>query len=260
MGSHLKGAKRALRRSNLQQQLPTSAIFRGERAATGLCERHEGTIVNRPMSFSRMPGFGRLCLVLVAAVALLATRAVTAADAPGPGGTTSESEPAQRIRELVRLSPSFDAAPVYFYINDALFAVPRNLIVRMPEHAVGDAREAVSPNLLAASSRVTLHAMLPDMAGLTETNAECYLRGSGCDRLVRIIITEETSGSTFVRRNEEKKYYKQWGAIRSKLQPTCGHSRWMRELADDTTWVASHTTHRCCSIAICPLFLLPCVR
>jgi hypothetical protein len=172
----------------------------------------QATIVIRSMWFSKTQCFGRLCLVIVAAAGSLIHHTSVSGDAdPPPSSATSEGEAAQQVRKLMRLSPSFDTAPVYFFIKDTLFAVPRNLIVQMPDHVVEDPRLAIPPEAGAASNRVILHVMLPDMAGLTEVNAECYMRGSDCDKLVRIIVTEETPGTALIRREDEQKHYNQWG-------------------------------------------------
>lgn len=157
-------------------------------------------------------GLGRLIAAAAAAV-LLHHGSVAADEAPPPppDDAAKEKAAAKEILDLLMRQPtlSFDTTPVRFYINDTLFAVPRNMIAHKPEHVVEG--PGASPGAANLSNRVTLHVMLPDMAGLTETNAECYVRGSDCELLVRVNIDTNHTGSALVPRQNEAKYYHHWG-------------------------------------------------
>lgn len=171
------------------------------------------------MWFSKVQDLGRLCFMLVAAAALTVPQTSAADEVSSSTSATSEAEAAQRLRELLLAEPSysFDTAPVYFYINHTLFTVPRNLIVQMPEHVVEDPGRAPPPSTSAISDRVILHVVLPDMAGLTEGNAECQVRGPDCEQLVRVNISTDHMGSALVTRQREAEFYPHWGGIPTQI-------------------------------------------
>jgi hypothetical protein len=112
---------------------------------------------------------------------------------------------------LAKPEYSFDTLPVYFYVNDTLFAVPRNLIVQMPKHVVEYSGRRTPPDANATSDRVILHVTLPEMAGLTEANGACHVRGPDCERLVRVNISTDHMGSALVTREREAEFYPHWG-------------------------------------------------
>ncbi|MGE0116498.1 MAG: hypothetical protein AB7S71_05825 [Dongiaceae bacterium] len=152
-----------------------------------------------------------LIVAIVVAVLLQHRGPVANEEVAPPAGAADEKAAAKEVLDLLRRQPtlSFDTAPVHFYINGTLFAVPRNMIAYMPEHVVEG--PGAPPDVANLSNRVILHVMLPDMVGLTEANAECYVRGSDCKQLVRITITEETPGTAVIPRANEGERYQHWG-------------------------------------------------
>jgi hypothetical protein len=156
-------------------------------------------------------GVRRLCVMLCVAAAPVEPLASVADEASPEPGASNNAAAAKEILDLMFREPefSFDTTPVRFYINGTLFAVPRNMIAHMPEHVVEGA--SASPDLASLSNRVTLQVMLPDMHGLTEASAECYLRGSDCEELVRVNISTNHTGSALVSRRNEANYYHLWG-------------------------------------------------
>jgi hypothetical protein len=113
-------------------------------------------------------GVCRLCFMLAVAGAALVHHANAGGEA-----VSDDDKARKEILDLMfqQPEPSFDTAPVRFYINGTLFAVPRNMIAHMPAHVLkGSSDHSASKQ----SDSVTLHLMLPDMAGLTEANADCY--------------------------------------------------------------------------------------
>lgn len=157
-------------------------------------------------------GICRLCFMLVVAGAALVPHANGADEA-----VSDDNKARKEILDLLLRQPalSFDTTPVRFYINDTLFAVPRNMIVHMPEHIVerSDAPSGVA-NL---SNRVTLHVILADLAGLTETNVNCYLRGSDCELLVRVSIDTNHTGRAYLPREREAEFYLSWGGTPTEV-------------------------------------------
>src|SRR5262245_33739072 len=159
----------------------------------------------------------RLCFVLCAAAAPFVSLASTAEEAPPESDASDNKAAAKEILDLMFRKPEFslDTTPVHFYLNGTLFAVPRNMIVQMPDHVVE--WPGAVPGAIHGSDMVILHVLLPDIVGLTETNADCYVRGSECDRLIRVVISSGYTASALVPRKVEAKHYHYWGGIPTEI-------------------------------------------
>lgn len=162
-------------------------------------------------------GVRRLCVMLCAAAAPFVPLASVADEASPEPDASDNKAAAKEILDLMFRKPdfSFDTAPVRFYINGTLFAVPRNMIVHMPEYVVEGL--GAGPGAMYKSEIVILHVLLPDIVGLTEANAECYVRGSDCDQLIRVVISSGHTGSASVTRKVEADYYHSWGGTPTEI-------------------------------------------
>jgi hypothetical protein len=134
--------------------------------------------------------------VLLASIATGSAEETT----PSVAGIAANAADEKEAFDLVRAksSYSFDPAPVHFLVNETLFAVPRNYIVQMPEHLIEHRRSDSEHVEGEDTNHITLSVTLPDMTGLTQQNAGCYLRDSDCEQLVRIFISSAHTGSALV--------------------------------------------------------------
>src|SRR5262245_62464417 len=121
----------------------------------------------------------RLCFVLCAAAAPFVSLASTAEEAPPESDASDNKAAAKEILDLMFRKPEFslDTTPVHFYLNGTLFAVPRNMIVQMPDHVV-EGPGAV-PGAISGAEMVIVHVLLPESVRVSVTQAYCSVQGWG---------------------------------------------------------------------------------